>query len=63
VTLTFLAKRPARGARAVVSRAVTVALFVRERAARAAWRGIVARMPAVTARWVSGGEGLRVAWR
>lgn len=60
VTLTFLANLPASGARAAVSSAVTGAP---ERAERAAWRGMVARMPPPTARWVSGGDGLRAAWK
>ncbi len=65
VMLTFLMAallaniRPA-GARAAISRDVAGAPA---RAARAAWRGIVARMPPPTARWVSGGEGLSVAWK
>lgn len=60
VTLTFLPNLLPSGARAATSRAVVAAP---ERAVSAAWRGIVARMPPVTARWVSGGEGLRVAWK
>ncbi len=60
VTLTLFANRAASGASAAVIRALTGAP---ERAQRAAWRGMVARMPPPTARWVSGGEGLRVAWR
>lgn len=60
VMLTRLASRRATGARAAVISAVAVAP---ERAMRAAWRGMVARMPAPTARWVSGGDGLREACR
>jgi hypothetical protein len=60
VTLTFFANRAPSGARAAMRRAVAVPL---DRAVRVAWRGIVARMPAPTARWVSGGEGLSVAWK
>jgi hypothetical protein len=60
VTLTFLANLAPSGARAAMRRAVAVP---RERAVRVAWRGMVARMPAPTARWVRGGEGFRVAWK
>src|SRR5690606_22547723 len=65
VMLTFLIAarranhRPA-GARAATRREVTGAPA---RAARAAWSGIVARMPPPTARWVSGGDGLSAAWK
>ncbi len=65
VMLTFLIAalfanhRPA-GARAAIVRDAAPAP---ERAASAAWRGIVARMPPPTARWVSGGEGLSTAWK
>jgi hypothetical protein len=51
--------RPA-GARVATSKEVTGAPA---RAARAAWSGIVARMPPPTARWVSGGDGLSAAWK
>jgi hypothetical protein len=56
----LLAKSRPAGARAATRRDVVTAP---ERAARAAWSGIVARMPPPTARWVSGGEGLSVAWK
>lgn len=65
VMLTFLMAdlfanhRPA-GARAATRRDVALAP---ERAASAAWSGIVARMPPPTARRVSGGEGLSAAWK
>ncbi len=60
VTLTFRANFRAAGARAAVHRAVPMAPA---RAARAAWSGIMARIPPPTARWVRGGEGLRTAWK
>jgi hypothetical protein len=58
VGLTFLASRRATGTSPASSAAETGAP---ERAARAAWSGISARIPPPTARWVNAGDGLSTA--
>lgn len=60
VGLTFRARVRASGTSPMTASPVPAAPA---RAARAAWSGIIARMPPPTARWVSGGDGLRAAWR
>lgn len=58
VRLTFRASVRARGTRPMTASPVPAAPA---RAASTAWSGIIARMPLPTARWVRGGDGLRVA--
>lgn len=60
VALTFF---PARRASGTSARVASAPPRAPARAERAAWRGIMARMPPPTARWVSGGEGLSAACR